>query len=235
MRTLLEFVFVFVFFVSFAESQSKKVVTKVNSLPTADNSLVSNDLLLIKKLGDIDGQIYRNKNLGFEIQFPINWLVPQNDAENLAKKPRFNLDLQTPKAISQTYQAKLNSASNKVINLVTAYKTLPDDSDNVFFQVSIENLEATPNVKDAVDYFDFMLETFRILKLPKDFIFSEVRAEKLGNKQFAFLDTSSKAGKRRLYATVKTGFAVVFTISYKSESDLNTMKKILADGDFSLK
>jgi protein tyrosine phosphatase (PTP) superfamily phosphohydrolase (DUF442 family) len=46
-------------------------------------------------------------------------------------------------------------------------------------------------VKDAVDYFDLMRSQFAVMKLAADFKYSETQAEKLGLKQFAFLDTST--------------------------------------------
>jgi hypothetical protein len=102
-------------------------------------------------------------------------------------------------------------------------------------RVSAEDLSTVPQVKDAVDYFDLMRKTFQSMKLPADFRYSETQAERLGKKQFAFLDVSSKAGKKRMYSTVRDGHAIMFTLSYLRDEDLQTMRQILADGDFGLK
>jgi hypothetical protein len=89
-------------------------------------------------------------------------------------------------------------------------------------------------VKDAVDYFDLMRSHFAVMKLPPDFKYSETQAEKLGAKQFAFIDTSTRAGKKRMYATVRDGYAIMFILSYSKPEDLVTMRQILATGDFKL-
>jgi hypothetical protein len=73
------------------------------------------------------------------------------------------------------------------------------------------------------------------MKLPADFVYSDTKAEKLGRHEFAFLDIDSAAGKKRLYATVQNGFAVLFTLTYSSDDDLQSLRTILADGNFKLK
>jgi hypothetical protein len=50
--------------------------------------------------------------------------------------------------------------------------------------------------------------------------------------QFGFLDVSHGAGKKRMYATMRGGYAIMFTLTYQSEEDLAALKKVLADGDF---
>jgi hypothetical protein len=38
-----------------------------------------------------------------------------------------------------------------------------------------------------------------------------------------------------MYATVQNGFAVLFTLTYSSDDDLQSLRTILADGNFKLK
>jgi len=73
------------------------------------------------------------------------------------------------------------------------------------------------------------------MKLPTDFRYSETQAEKLGAKQFAYVDVSSNAGKKRMYATLRNGHAIMFTLSYTKPEDLATMRQILSTGNFALK
>ncbi len=102
-------------------------------------------------------------------------------------------------------------------------------------RISVENLSANPQIKDAVDYFDAIRAAFKAITLPPDFNYSETKAEKLGTMQFAYLDTSSSAGKKRMYATVRNGYAIMFTLSYTADDDLTTMRRILEEGNFDLK
>ncbi len=235
MRKILLLIAIIGLSIYFVNAQNKKKNTKVLVQTKSAKILIKNDLQLAKAFGEVIGKSYRNRFFGFEVQFPDTWLIQDNEFENVVKKQGFNRELQTPKANSQANQSKLNTAANKVSNLITSYKLMPNNVDNAAFRISIENLETTPNVKDAVDYLDLMLETFKLVKLPKGFVISEVKAEKLGKMQFAFIDTSSKTDNKRMYATVNNGFAILFTLSYSLDSDLETMKNILADGDFSLK
>jgi ribonuclease I len=112
---------------------------------------------------------------------------------------------------------------------------MPGTQENAILRISVEDLKALPQIKDAVDYFDLMRETFKAVKLPPDFKYSETQAEKLGRMQFGFLDTSNKTGKKRMYATVRNGYAIMFTLTYKADEDLATMKNVLAQGNFKLK
>ncbi len=185
--------------------------------------------------GELDGKIYTNKSLHFAIELPEEWIVPGADFEAQIKEQGINLALETPQAVKANAQKTLAQAANRVGILLTAYKISPDTAENAILRVSIEDLRAVPQVKDAVDYFDLMRQTFQIVKTSSDFKYSETGAERLGKMQFGFLDTSTAAGKKRMYATVRGGFALMFTLTYKSENDLETVKNVLANGNFRLK
>jgi hypothetical protein len=73
------------------------------------------------------------------------------------------------------------------------------------------------------------------MKLPSDFKYSETQAEQLGSHQFAFLDASSNAGKKRLYATVRKGYAILFSLSYTKDEDLAVLREVLRNGNFALR
>jgi hypothetical protein len=96
-------------------------------------------------------------------------------------------------------------------------------------------LVADPQIKDGVDYCDAARSLYATLRLPTDFKYSETQAEQLGKMQFAYLDESTNAGKTRTYVTVRQGYAILFTINYKNDSDLQVLRKVLSDGNFDLK
>ena len=62
----------------------------------------------------------------------------------------------------------------------------------------------------------------------------EVRERLERGEQFAFLDTTTKEGKKRMYVTVRNGVAVLFTISYTKADDLETLRSVLGSGNFKL-
>lgn len=181
------------------------------------------------------GRTYTNKDFAFEITFPTTWLIPGDDFEAEMKKAGFDLSLSPPSGLSGVDRARMNKALQQVKILLTAYRSMPGSADNAIVRISAEDLSVNPQIRDAVDYFDAMRAQFRSMKLPADFKYSETGAEKLGKQQFGYLDSSSNAGKKRLYATVRSGHAILFSISYSKDEDLQALRRVLSDGNFSLK
>jgi hypothetical protein len=74
-----------------------------------------------------------------------------------------------------------------------------------------------------------MRATYQNIKLPANFKYSETQAEKLGAMQFGFLDISTARGKKRMYATVRGGYAIdVHAHVSTANEDLAALKKVLA-------
>jgi hypothetical protein len=178
---------------------------------------------------------YTNPELGFEITFPVTWIIPGDDFEEYARSQGHELALKAPDTLGQVSRIRIDRALERVKVLVTAYRSIPGSKENAILRVSVEDLSLVPEVKDAVDYFDLMRSQYASMKLPPDFKYSETQAEQLGKKQFALLDTSTSAGKKRLYATVRKRVAILFTLSYTRPEDLKAVQAILASGNFDLK
>lgn len=185
--------------------------------------------------GSVTDRTYTNLAFNFKVTFPDSWLIPGDDFEAYMKKQGFDLALKAPESLPPASKTKLNQAIKNVNILLTAYRSMPGEADNAIVRISIEDLVLNPQIKDAVDYFDAMRASFAVLKLPADFKYSATQAEKLGSMQFGFIDTSSDAGKKRMYATVRNGYAVMFTISYSKDDDLQTLRQVLETANFALK
>jgi hypothetical protein len=184
--------------------------------------------------GISEGRTYSNYPLGFRITFPETWQIAGDDLEEIARAEGFDLGLTAPDNIDTVSRLQLQRSLERVVVLLTAYRAKAESKDNAILRVTIEDLSLVPAVKDAVDYFDLMRSQFSVMRLPADFTYSETQAERLGKMQFAFLDTSNSAGKKRMYATVRRGVAIMFTLSYTNTADLNDLKRILSEGDFAL-
>ena len=219
------------FAIGFAQKPASKPSPK--KLPAAVP--VKADMRATSELGNVSGRTYSNTVHGFRIAFPDTWVIADRDYEDVVKSKGFDISLKAPENLSGPAKLQVEKALENVKLLVTAYRSSPGSTDNAILRVSVEDLRTVPAVKDAVDYFDLMRSQFAVMKLPADFKYSETQAEKLGAKQFAFLDTSSTAGKKRMYATVRNGFAIMFTLSYTRPEDIATMRQILATGNFALK
>jgi hypothetical protein len=192
-------------------------------------------LKTVPEKGVVIGNSYTNRSYGFEIVFPNTWTIAGDDFGDYVKTQGFDLSLKAPAVASGVNLVKLDSALRNVTVLLTAVRSGGSGTDNAILRISTEELYSVPQVKDAVDYFDLMRSQFAAMSLPADFKYSETQAEKLGRKQFAFLDTSTTSGKKRLYATVKGRHAIMFTLTYRTDEDLKTMREILASGDFYIK
>ncbi|MCC7308469.1 MAG: hypothetical protein IT173_12965 [Acidobacteria bacterium] len=180
------------------------------------------------------GRTYANKDFGFEVTFPVSWLIPGDDFESEMKKAGFDLSLSPPSSVNAVDRARMNKALQKIKVLVTAYRSMPGSEDNAIVRISTEDLGTDPQIRDAVDYFDAMRSQFASMKLPPDFKYSETGAEQLGKQQFAYIDTTSSEGKKRLYATVRKRHAILFSISYSKDDDLQALRQVLSEGNFAL-
>ncbi|HQZ82797.1 MAG TPA: hypothetical protein PLR83_06220 [Pyrinomonadaceae bacterium] len=218
--------------VSFAFSQKRRTPTKKlpDSVPVKAGTEVREAALKLDS-GSVTGRTYINPTLSFQVTFPDSWLIPGPDYEAYMKSAGFDLHTINSDALGPL--AKKQFAKNVTV-LLTAYRSMPGTPDNTFVLIAAENLSAVSQIKDAVDYVDVVRQSLLRAKLPAGFKVGETDAEKLGAMQFAFLDTSSGTQKRRLYATVRQGYALLFTVSYVKEEDLGTARDVLKAGDFFL-
>ncbi len=196
-------------------------------VPAAPQVVASQDRL--------SGRTYSNPSLAFSVTFPEGWVISGNDLEAEAKKAGIDLDLKAPEGIGEVSRVRLDKSLKNVSILATAFRAANAPAKGAVIRISLENLSLNPQIKDAVDYFDAIRSEYARMRLPADFKYSETQAEQLGKHQFAFLDLYSTAGKKRLYATVRRGYAVLFTLSYTNDEDLQAMRRMLSEGNFALK
>lgn len=180
--------------------------------------------------GSVSGQTYTNPAFRFQITFPDTWLIAADDFAAKMKTRGFDLSLKAPDTLGLQTKAQLNRALQRVTILLTAYR--PGSQENAIVRVSVEDLKTQPQIKDAVDYFDAMRNAYAAAKLPADFRYSETNAERLGTRQFAFLDITDNTGRKRIYATVRDRHAILIAISYKKDEDLATMRQTLSEANF---
>ncbi len=211
---------------SFAQ---KKAKAKPRSAPAKTVAKPTIDM------GTVSGRTYTNKMLGFEVTFPLSWLIPDSDFEAYMKKQGYDLSLKAPDSLPMPSKAAVNKALKQVTVLLTAYRSMPGSADNAIVRISAEDLKQNPQIKNAADYLDAIRTMYKSLKPPPDFTYSDTEAETLGGHQFGYLDVSSDAGKRRMYVSVRNGFAVLLTLSYSQFDDLDTFRRVLDNGNFFLK
>lgn len=183
--------------------------------------------------GFLTEKTYTNRGFGFEIAFPGSWVIPGIDSEKYWQEKGYDL---RPKINRNDPQqaANIRRYEKQVTLLLTAYRSAIGTPGNAILLISAEDLSTNPTVKDAVDYFDLMRAQIGTMKLPTGYEYSVTQAEKLGAQQFAFLDISTGKEKKRLYATVRDGYAIILAFTYHSGEDLAVFRRILEEANFSL-
>lgn len=171
--------------------------------------------------GKVEDRTYINTKFDFEITVPDSWFIAGPDFEKVLKDSGHDLRI-------DAIAAKTN---REIDLLMTAFRS-ETGREGAVLRITAENLRTHPQIVDAVDYFDAITAAYASTKLPPDFSYSRTKAEQLGAHQFAYLDTSSNAGRKRLYATVIKRFAIMFTLSYSSDDDLRALRDILSTGRF---
>ncbi|MBK6751526.1 MAG: hypothetical protein KA956_01380 [Pyrinomonadaceae bacterium] len=184
--------------------------------------------------GILSGQIYTHVDLGFDITFPATWVIPGIDTEKYWKEKGYEL---RPKINRNDPQqaANIRRYEKQVTLLLTAYRSAIGTPGNAVLLISAEDLSTNPKIKDAVDYFDLMRAQIGTMKLPPDYEYSVTNAERLGAQQFAFLDITAAKEKKRLYATVRDGYAIILAFTYHETEDLAAFRRILEEANFSLR
>ncbi len=187
------------------------------------------------ELGTVAGHTYSNQKFQFQVKVPDLWLIPDKDFEEYMKSRGFDLRLKAPETLDPAGQAKINRSVKNLKVLLTVYRSMPGTPNNAVMRISVEDLSLNPQINDAVDYLDAVRAELASLRLPVDLRYSQTQAERLGELQFGYIDVSTKAGKKRMYATVREGHAILFTLTYYDDNDLETMRQILTDGNFHYK
>lgn len=215
--------------IAFSLTVSAQTKTRAKPAPKPVPKVLPSTAELDK--GTIEDGQYTNKYFGITFQVPENWQVQEEIINKIIK----DQGAKSVKAKTNAGQKALNQASNRVTVAVTAFKNQFLSNDNASFVLSFEDLRPVPTVKDAVDYLQLLVTTLKQVQLPPGMKYSEIQAEKLGTRQFGFIEINRKEATQRMYVTVKKNYAIFFVFTYNDAADLETMRTMLANGNFALK
>jgi hypothetical protein len=214
--------------------QTKSAAARPASRSTRSIPIASNTV----PKGTITGNTYTNKFLGFTLPLPETWTIATDEFATYMKGKGVDVSAKPPKAADLLSQKKVDANFKRLTILATAYRSLPGTAQNSMIRIAAEDvkgLNTNRPVKDAVDYVDLMRTQLSSVRMPAGYKYSETQAEKLGPNQFAYIDTSDNQGKTRIYVTVRKGYAVLFSLNYVADEDLETFRDILARANFALK
>jgi len=216
------------------DAQTKKTAARLPAKPGAIPAATAR----VVPTGSVLGHTYSNRGLGFEITFPDIWLVAGDDFVAYMKSKGVDITPKPPKASNPASQKKIDADFRRLKILLTVYRSLPGTQKNAVARIAAEDisrLNTNRPVKDAVDYVDLMRSQMNLVKMPAGFSYSETQAEKLGPNQFAYLDSSQGEVKTRVYVTVRKHFAILFSLEYAADEDLEIFRDLLARAKFSNK
>jgi len=220
--------------VSFTAAQTKRTAPSKRAATTTSAAAQTTTV----PTGSVKGRTYTNRGLGLSITFPDTWLVPGDDFAAYMKKAGYDIAPKPPRAAKVADQRKVDAAFNRLKILLTAYRSLPGTEGNAVARIAVESvrtLNTNRPVKDAVDYVDLMRSQMGLVKMPAGYTYSETQAERLGSNQFAYIDSADKTQKTRVYVTVRGGYAILFSLNYTAEDDLETFRDALARARFTTK
>jgi hypothetical protein len=231
MRNFLLIIFLFVVVLLAANgSFAQKTKAKPKPTPTPAKPATVAQIRGID-LGRLRGNTYTNDFFGLKFDFPLGWLVGDNELEKQLKaieqEQIKTKDAQTQKAIQQ--------AIERVTPLLGGYKKLPGMPGNASLRVMVEDLSAQPLIADGKAYLTLTVDSLKLAKMPADFKYSEVKSEVIDNVTLDYIETSTGGYKKRIYAAVRKKFALLMTIDYYENADFETLHKILSEADLNYK
>lgn len=226
-----------VLIVSVAVDAQKTGARKPVSAPTTKPPVAASAPSSIPR-GSVAGGVYKNTFLGFTIPVPDSWTIATSEFTAYMTQKGVDISPKPPKAADPLSQKTVDTNFKRLNILLTAYRSLPGSPQNAMMRIAAEDvrkLNTNRPVNDAVDYVDLMRSQLHSVQMPASYRYSDTQAEKLGPNQYAYIDTEDSQGKTRIYVTVRKGYAILFSINYIADEDLETFRDILARADFALK
>lgn len=182
-------------------------------------------------LGKLDGNTHTNDFFALKIEFPLGWLVGDHTLEaQLVAITKGGIQTKNPQN-----QKAMSQAVDRVTPLLGGYKALPGTPQNSNLRIIAENLRTLPQVKDGKDYLEAMLTTIKAVQLPPGFEVSEIKSETVNNVPLDYLETSFNGSRKRAYALVRKGYALLLTIESYDDTDFDTLHKVLTETNLDYK
>lgn len=208
---------------SFAQKTKPTPKPKPTPAPIAQTTKVD--------LGKLRGNSYTNDFFALKFDFPLGWLVGDNELEKQLKA----IEQAQVKATSAQAQNAVNQAAERVTPLLGGYKKLPGMPENASLRVMVEDVSPLPQITDGKAYLAQLVNTLKMTKMPADFKYSEVKSETIDNVKLDYIEASTGGSKKRLYATVRKKFALLLAIDYYETADFEALHKILTGADLNYK
>ncbi|HSI90657.1 MAG TPA: hypothetical protein VK927_06035 [Adhaeribacter sp.] len=183
--------------------------------------------------GQVSGNTYTNNFFGFKVAIPEGWSVKTEEQ----KKEILDLGSQLMAGDDATMKALVKAAEVKTANLlfISQYEQGAPVDFNPSFGLVAENLTNSPGIKSGNDYL-FHAKKFLANSQVKYTFEKEVYNKKIGNQDFAILETSVAfpTGKIRqdYYVTVKNNYSLIFMATFGTKENKKELDKVLKSIEF---
>ena len=182
-------------------------------------------------LGTLRGNTYTNDFFQLKIEFPLGWLVGDNVLEAQLKE----IAQAQIKTRNPSTQSAMIRAVDRVTPLLGGYKALPGTPENPNLRVMVEDLIDAPQVKTGSDYLARVEATMKLTVMPSNFFYSEIKTETIDDTPLDYIETTAGSNKKRLYVTVRKGYAILMAIDYYETADFDALHEVLSKADLDYK
>ena len=212
---------------SFAQKGRIKPKPRKEIMEAVSTSNIQKDFL-----GEVEGGAYKNKFFGIKLNLPESWLIQETQVNDAIKQAGSKSITGKTSQVQKAY----NNAMQRLTVLFTASKDILGIENNATMIFSAEKSPPLVQIRNGQDYLRLNIQSFKKLQLPPDFKYSEtIKSEKFGTETFYSLDIERATYDQRFYAIYRKGHSLFFTLTYSTEKDLETMKDVLRNSDFSWK
>lgn len=183
-------------------------------------------------LGRLEQNTYTNDFFGLKIEFPLGWLVGDNELE----KQLYAIQQPSIKTKNPKEQAALNQAMKRVTPLLGGYKAMPGSvAENSSLRIAVENLSAMPTVKTSQDYLQVLLDTLKLTRLPAGYQTSGIKSETIDGMSINYVETTGESVTLKTYVIIRKGFAILIKIESYNEEEFDELHQVLTEADLEYK
>ncbi len=178
--------------------------------------------------GSFEGNTYTNEYFGLSFTVPDGWTIATKDE----MKQIFQAGADAIGSDDEETEKKLKLAEAKTLYLAYALKHPLDYADgfNPNINAVCENLSVAGLViKTSGDYMDAAIKN--LASAMEGYTFSDAQTKTIAGAEFsvvdAVLDYSGVEIKQQLVCTLKNNYAILFTLTYLEDAEMDELQKIV--------
>ncbi len=171
--------------------------------------------------GTFSDREYRNLSLGFSLEFPDSWSIDKMGKEEFVQ---FDSALDEFMA-NYEKQKKIRECEGSIYHgLFGAFLPRGSESSPTYLNAYLVDLTRLRGVDGASGYLRHFQGRFPQLSVIQ---IGQIRSGELGGRQFDAISTNASGVRRMEYATIVSEYALVFSILYETDEQLEEARRVL--------